>query len=163
MEREESSEEGYSTQQLPEMRKILPNESVLSELETLLTMSSSCVCWLAVQNLLAKPYSNRASDGLLENSFHHRARYARETNVPVAAGRLSVTSFGDWRNNRFLPSRGKVVFVERLTKFKVEMLFQCKRRLFQDPWMDLVRPQRAGRVDLVQELSNVLFHEDQFG
>ncbi|GAA53564.1 hypothetical protein CLF_110514 [Clonorchis sinensis] len=44
-EREQPSEEGYSTQQLPEMRKILP-EGVCSELKNLLTASPPCVCWV---------------------------------------------------------------------------------------------------------------------
>ncbi|KER22552.1 hypothetical protein T265_09382 [Opisthorchis viverrini] len=41
------------------------------------------------------------------------------------------------------------------------MVCQCGGRFPRDPWMDLVGPQRAEWVDLVQELTSVLHRQDQ--
>ncbi|KAG5450548.1 hypothetical protein CSKR_101712 [Clonorchis sinensis] len=82
-------------------------------------------------------------DGSLQNAFHHVARHA------------------NWRDTRFLPRRGNSGFVERLTEHQGEMFCQCVRRFLQDPRMDLVWPQRAERVNIVQELTNVLLREGQ--
>ncbi|KER22349.1 hypothetical protein T265_09544 [Opisthorchis viverrini] len=60
-----------------------------------------------------------------------------------------------WRDSRFIPTRGKPAFVNRLTKCLEEMPFQCGRRFLQDLWVDLVCSKRAEGVCLVQELSTI--------
>ncbi|GAA50865.1 DNA-directed RNA polymerase III subunit RPC6 [Clonorchis sinensis] len=58
-ERGQLCEEGYSTQQLPEMRKSLPDEGACSELKNLLTMSPPCVCWVKGEKPVGKALFKR--------------------------------------------------------------------------------------------------------
>ncbi|GAA55261.1 hypothetical protein CLF_107501 [Clonorchis sinensis] len=62
-ERGQPSEEGYSTQQLPEMRKKLPNRGVRSELKNLLTMSPPCVCWVNGEKLVGQERGQPSEEG----------------------------------------------------------------------------------------------------